>query len=145
MSVYENPFQNGFYPGDDIVTGEVCETVRRVRRPWERLRVQSVPQGETRTLDSFVDQTDINKIIKRFDRTGYLPENTRVPQFGDVTGLQGDLTERINESWRIQAQAVELDAAAAQHREAAKAKANQPVPDIPANSVPNPEGDNPSQ
>lgn len=33
------------------------------------------------------DEADINTIIKRFGISGQLPENLRVPQYGDFTGV----------------------------------------------------------
>ncbi|MEM2002562.1 MAG: hypothetical protein QXT77_07965 [Candidatus Methanomethylicaceae archaeon] len=53
------------------------------------------------THQSHADSCDINNIIRRFDRTGVLPPSDRPQQFADVTGLQGDLTDRINSSREI--------------------------------------------
>lgn len=33
------------------------------------------------------DEADINSIVKRFGLTGELPNNTRMPQYGDYTGI----------------------------------------------------------
>jgi phage internal scaffolding protein len=33
------------------------------------------------------DESDINTIVKRFGLTGELPENVRMPQYGDFTGI----------------------------------------------------------
>lgn len=38
----------------------------------------------------------MNNIIARYERTGQLPPSRQVPQYADVTGLQGDLTDLHN-------------------------------------------------
>lgn len=45
------------------------------------------------TIDSAGNDTDVNVIMARFDRTGILPEPTQQPNYADVVDLQGDLTE----------------------------------------------------
>lgn len=69
-----------------------------IRNPYERHRHYTHVYGESRTHQSHAESCDINNIIKRFDNTGELPPATREPQYADVTALQGDLTERINQS-----------------------------------------------
>lgn len=69
-----------------------------VRQPRHRLRVQAVPEGESKTLQSEAEAADINNIISRFDRDGFLPAATRTPQYDDVSELNGDLGELINKS-----------------------------------------------
>lgn len=76
-------------------------TPPRVRHPYERARVTTIFTGESMTHQSHADSCDINNIIRKFDRTGVLPPSTRPEQYADVTGLQGDLTERINTSREI--------------------------------------------
>lgn len=39
----------------------------------------------TRTKQSFVEECDINTIVRRFKLTGELPSNVRLPQYGDFT------------------------------------------------------------
>lgn len=39
------------------------------------------------THQSFKDECDINTIVRRFGLTGELPQNVRLPSFGDFTGL----------------------------------------------------------
>lgn len=39
------------------------------------------------TQQSFKDECDINKILERFGLTGEMPENPRLPQSGDFTGV----------------------------------------------------------
>ena len=57
------------------------------RRPWERNRSFSAGQGESMTQQHHAEATDINNIIKRFDRTGQLPMgiNRGPGQYLDVT------------------------------------------------------------
>lgn len=132
-------------PVPDDKTGEVLEgcsrgercvpcsvfdrSVRRVRKPWERLRVQSVPIGETRTIDSLVDQTDINRIIGKYHRTGQLPDGNGPGQFMDVTELQGTYIELHNKAQQVVETTNELSsqAVAAKRAKAAKAKADSQV------------------
>lgn len=64
----------------------------------ERLRVQAVPEGESRTLQSHKDLTDINNIVDRFQRTGYIPPSRMSPQWGDVSELNKPLAELAVES-----------------------------------------------
>lgn len=74
----------------DKSTGELA----LFRSPFWRERVQFVPVGDSMTHQSHAEACDVNAIIRRYDRTGVLPPATREAQYGDVTGLQGDLTER---------------------------------------------------
>lgn len=41
----------------------------------------------TLTQQQFAEQSDINTIVRNFGLTGELPENLRVPQSGDFTGV----------------------------------------------------------
>lgn len=45
------------------------------------------------TSDAAGNDTDVNVIMARFERTGILPDATTPPVYDDVTSLQGDLTE----------------------------------------------------
>lgn len=67
---------------------------RVVRKPYERVRVTFETDGPSKTHQSHKDSCDVNQILARYERTGMLPPSRSVGQFGDVTGLQGDLTER---------------------------------------------------
>lgn len=75
-------------------TGEVL----RHRLPWMRERCPTEFIGESKTHQAHKDSCDVNKILKRYERTGQLPPATRQPQFIDCTPLQGDLTDSINKS-----------------------------------------------
>lgn len=68
-------------------------------RTWDsRYRYVTHLVGESMTQQSHALSCDINSIIERYDRTGTLPVSDRKPSYGDVTALQGDLTERITRS-----------------------------------------------
>lgn len=68
-------------------------TTGRYVQWFERQRVAAPNFGESMTDDSFGNDTDINKIVERFARTGYLPEAPSVkPIYDDVTNVQEDLT-----------------------------------------------------
>lgn len=71
------------------------------RHPNSRIRIQTFVVGESMTHQSHAESCDINNIISRYENTGYLPEATTSAQFADVTGLQVDLTEAINNSRSI--------------------------------------------
>lgn len=42
---------------------------------------------ESMTQQQFAEEVDINTIVRRFGLTGQLPENVRVPEYGDFTGI----------------------------------------------------------
>lgn len=75
----------------DKDTGEVSYYFRH---PLERVRHQTVVEGESMTHQSHAESCDINQIIARYDRTGELPRGRNQGVYADVTQLQGDLTER---------------------------------------------------
>lgn len=75
--------------------------MKTVRHPFERVRTPTIIEGKSMTHQSHAEKCDINHIIRRFDRTGVLPPETRPAQYHDVTALQGDLTERINSSRQV--------------------------------------------
>jgi len=70
-----------------------------IRKPYERQRQPLITFGETRVDTSFGNDTDVNRIIAKCTRTGEpLPNNGNTGEYCDVTGLQKDLTELVNES-----------------------------------------------
>ena len=86
----------------------------RMRNPFEDLRVPTEVEGESMTDASHGNDTDVNNIIARFDRTGLLPPNHGHGQYADVSGLQDDLTvvikrgkEAMDELQEIQKRAKE--------------------------------------
>jgi len=52
------------------------------------------PEGGM-TQQQFKEEADINTLVQRFGLTGELPENVRVPQYGDFTGIS-DYQEAMN-------------------------------------------------
>lgn len=71
---------------------------RFVLRSWESHRHQFFPVGESRTIQSERDLTDINNIVAKYQRTGQLPLETKQRQYGDVSELNRPLGELIQES-----------------------------------------------
>lgn len=80
----------------DRRTGEVVEKVTRDH--IRHLSVQMVNMDPSAVVDTDQVGADINYVIQRFHRTGQLPVAEKEPRYGDVTGFQGDLTERWLES-----------------------------------------------
>lgn len=77
--------------------GEEIKT-SRVRGYWNTAKYLTVIEGESLTVEVPPFETDVNEIVSRFERTGYLPTSDRVPQYGDVTNLQVDLTQALAEA-----------------------------------------------
>lgn len=63
---------------------------------------------ELRTDQSLGNDTNINNIVARFKRDGYLPPVETAPEYADVTDLQGDLTEIIEKGKAAQIALQEL-------------------------------------
>lgn len=78
---------------------------RIVRKPFDRERLFTKFEGESRT--QIADQTscDVNMIMSRFQRTGVLPDGKGPGQYADVTELQNDITDAINKSRQVIADA----------------------------------------
>lgn len=55
-----------------------------VRARGQRRRVQTVPEGKSKTKQSDKDQADIHKIIAKFERTGLLPQRKATPLQGEM-------------------------------------------------------------
>lgn len=66
-------------------------TVRMPNGP--RIRQVMDNPYPSNTIDSAGNDTDVNIIMARFERTGILPPATVEPVYADVVDLQGDLTE----------------------------------------------------
>lgn len=80
-------------------------TDRIVRKPFDRERLYAKFEGESRTQMADQASCDVNMIMARFQRTGILPEGKGPGQYGDVTDLQKDLTESIEKSRQVIADA----------------------------------------
>lgn len=48
------------------------------------------------TRQEFSDESDINSIMKRFEKTGMLPANNTTPKYIDLTGAPQNLQETMN-------------------------------------------------
>lgn len=77
------------------------ESQRVVRRSYERVRYQTEIVGESKTDQSQKMQVDVNHIVRRYDRTGQLPQPKREPQYGDVSDLNAPYGELIESSRSI--------------------------------------------
>lgn len=64
-------------------------------RNWERNRLQVGDWGPSMTQQSHYDQTDVNAIVARFKRDGYMPPGDVEPQYGDVSELNQSLTDLV--------------------------------------------------
>lgn len=63
-------------------------------RSWnERVRSYCLLEGESLTHQSFKEESDINRILKRYSDTGVLPQSDNKGTFADVSGLQVELTQ----------------------------------------------------
>lgn len=67
-----------------------------IRNAYQRVRHISEFIGESRVQAGNGNDTDINRIMERFTRTGILPGETRQGQYADVTALQGDPQDILN-------------------------------------------------
>lgn len=97
---------------DSAATIPPTEAQQRQASPQTRnrgtTRYITVIEGESATDTSMGNDTDINNIVARFDRTGILPSATTQPIYADVTALQGELTELINEARDVQQRSQEF-------------------------------------
>lgn len=92
-----------------------------IKKPYERVRQTLETFGETRVDTSFGNDTDVNRIVAKFHRTGVWPGPPESQgEYCDVTGLQKDLTELVNESREALQKAEEM-----QQEYAAKAAAKE--------------------
>jgi len=91
-----------------------------IRKPLSRVRSAVIKSEEESMTDtSFGNECDINQVIARCQRTGTIPEPTQTPQYADVTGLQKDLTQSIEDSKNAMAV---LEAAQRQEHKEQKAR-----------------------
>lgn len=93
------------YPVREVVDTKSGEVLPFVRSPFYSggdVLTETVIEGESMTDQSQSDSVDINKIMRSVERTGIMPVNDRVPMFEDVTALQGDFTEMVNDSRAVQ-------------------------------------------
>lgn len=72
--------------------------LKRFKSSYDRQRVVTVIEGESMTHQDHAESCNINVIVNQFSRTGVIPPDPRgrVPQYGDVSHLNEDLTSLIN-------------------------------------------------
>lgn len=89
-----------------------------------RNRIKQYGGGESMTDTSFGNDTDVNKIIERFARTGIMPESApaQQPEYKDVTGFQQDLDVLLNKTnhARKELEGIQKQAQAAKAQKAQK-------------------------
>lgn len=73
-------------------------TERVVRRSFHLGSHKTYFVGESKTDQSQAATADVNNIIRRYDRTGQLPDAKRPGQYGDVSELNADYGELIERS-----------------------------------------------
>lgn len=66
-----------------------------IRPPYWRESRPTPMNSESLTQQAGAEAADINNIVKRYHRDGFLPNTGKEAQYLDCTGLQGDLTERL--------------------------------------------------
>lgn len=97
-------------------TGEVVDFVMpavRTRFNYNRDAYSaftgSLNDQPSKTQQQFREETDINYIVKQFGLTGRLPNNVRVPQYGDFEGVM-DYQTAMNAVIAAREQFMELPA-----------------------------------
>lgn len=70
----------------------------------------TVPEGESLTKQAFKDECDINRIVRRFIKTGQIPRGRPGAAFGDFTGV-GDFQAMQNKVLAARVAFMQLPAA----------------------------------
>lgn len=74
----------------------------KFRQWFDRERLPAKLYGESKTHQSHAEACDVNKIIRKYERTGELPPGRMEPQYADVTSLQnadfGTLLQKSRET-----------------------------------------------
>lgn len=70
----------------------------KIRPPYSRKRSPTIVIGISTTDTSLGNDTDVNRIVARFERTGYIPTVTIPPTYMDCTEFQGDITDLLNQA-----------------------------------------------
>lgn len=70
------------------------------KRKRASIKVLTFTPGPSLTIGSAADETDINKIVARFNRTGEMPADRRAhAQYGDISSIQQkDATTAISDA-----------------------------------------------
>jgi len=75
----------------DPDTGEIFAPFFRTGYNYDRNQA-SLKSGQantepSKTQQQFKEEVDINTIVRRFGLTGQLPDNPKIPRYGDFTGV----------------------------------------------------------
>lgn len=112
---------------DCETTPDVVQQAPVIRKPWERSRVTLDLEGQVNKTDtSFGNDTDVNKIVERFKRTGVFPvppPDQPEAQYADVSGLQTDLTEALEKGRQAREELARVNKQMADLQEAEKQNA----------------------
>lgn len=81
-----------------------------VRHPAERMEVITVIEGESAVHADQGNDTDINRIVERFRRTGEMPPGNGKGVYMDVSPLQQDLTEIMQKGQQAREQLIQMQA-----------------------------------
>jgi len=71
-------------------------THAKVRNRFWRVGFPIEVFAPSKTKQSFLAETDVNNIIKRYRVTGLLPQHQGDPMYGDFTNLPADYQEALN-------------------------------------------------
>ncbi|AXH75349.1 MAG: internal scaffolding protein [Microviridae sp.] len=113
------------YRDNELFEGEITFSKIVARSPGQRLRLQIMSEGVSRTVQSEKDLTDINYIVAQFDRTGILPQGRGEGSYGDVSELNKPLQEVVDDSIRVMSEAKEfLEVADSERKAKAKKQAD---------------------
>lgn len=85
----------------------VTTSAATLKPRYSRTRYITHIPGDSKVDASQGNDTDINKVVERFTRTGELPPQNP-GQYIDCTDLQGDLTEMLEKARQVQATAEEF-------------------------------------
>ncbi|WNK13994.1 MAG: internal scaffolding protein [Microvirus sp.] len=67
---------------------DVNDVMEICRKDENGIPLQDFEAGKCITQQHFKDECDVNQIVERFMKTGELPENQRIPQFGDFSDVK---------------------------------------------------------
>jgi len=104
----------------------------KIRSPYERLRVQSHPDGVSLTEQHHVKNVDINNVVRKYMISGDLAPPKVPGSYADVTPFQKDLAERYRFAEDVLGRANEARPTIVAQRQAAREAAKKPAPIAPA-------------
>jgi len=89
-------------------------TKKRLTGRWLYNKTQGLhfepddPKSKSKTQQQFADECDVNSILARFTRTGLVPTNQAIPQYGDFTDV-GDYQDSLTRVKEANDQFLKLD------------------------------------